>query len=277
MTERIKKDWFGEVEQIISEPLKFKAKLAIGENAYTSLKVKNALFWGWDLAGVIFAGGGIARSSLVASKFFAPKGFWAILGFGTATTPVGWLMLAGLMAGGAWLGITHYLKQTVKDRVTVIPKFLNTPLDVLSLGLFDLMAPLALKIAEVDSEMHPKEREHIINYFVREWGYDQKFVEVGIEFTENKLIDYTIKGLAQKLAEFQKINPDCNYNSMSQEIILFLQNIIESDSRIDEREELALEKVENIFEEVGRINLGKKSMSCIKAFTSSASNLLGKK
>ena len=45
-------DWFQDVETIVSEPLNFKAKLAIGEDAYTSLKVKNAAFQAWEVAGV---------------------------------------------------------------------------------------------------------------------------------------------------------------------------------------------------------------------------------
>ena len=36
-------DWFQDIETIVSEPLNFKAKLAIVEAAYTLLKLKNAV------------------------------------------------------------------------------------------------------------------------------------------------------------------------------------------------------------------------------------------
>ena len=73
--------WFQDVETIISEPLNFKAKLAIGEDAYTSLKVKNAAFQAWEVAGVATTAAVVAKSSLVASTFFAPSGFLAAIGF----------------------------------------------------------------------------------------------------------------------------------------------------------------------------------------------------
>lgn len=38
-----------DVEQVVAEPLHFKAKLAIGENAYTSLRTVNRLRELWDV------------------------------------------------------------------------------------------------------------------------------------------------------------------------------------------------------------------------------------
>ena len=98
-------DWFQNIETIVAEPLNFKAKLAIGEDAYTSLKVKNAAFQAWEVAGVATTAVVVAKSSVVASTFFAPTGFLAAIGFGTAVTPVGWVIAAGVVTGGAWVGI----------------------------------------------------------------------------------------------------------------------------------------------------------------------------
>ena len=52
MNNRTPEDWFRDIDTIIFEPLKFKARLAIGEDAYTSLKLKNAVFEAWEVAGV---------------------------------------------------------------------------------------------------------------------------------------------------------------------------------------------------------------------------------
>ena len=161
-------NWFQDIETIVSEPLNFKAKLAIGEAAYTSLKLKNAVVQAWDVAGVATTAAVVTKSSVVATTFFAPTGFMAALGIGTAVTPIGWVIAAGVVTGGAWMGVTRYLKKASASRVTVIPNFINTPLDVLALGLFDLLAPLALKVAEVEGRIDNPERKLINTYFVKE-------------------------------------------------------------------------------------------------------------
>lgn len=254
MSESNQDKWFSEIETIITEPLKFKAKLAIGEDAYKSLRIKKAAWEVWDVAGVAGTGAWAAQLPCVAS-LLASKGVLASLGLATASTPIGWVVLAGILSGGAWLGITRYLKSLDQERVDVIPKFISTPLDVLALGLFDLIAPLALKVANVDDRIDIAERQAIGSYFVKEWGYDQRFVEEGIAFTEAKLAEYKIKDIAQTLAEFQKQSPDCNFKLMSKEIVEFLRTVIESDGKIDEREEMAVENVKMIFDEVDRINI----------------------
>jgi len=239
------KGWFQDIETIVSEPMKFKAKLAIGEDAYASLKIKNAVGEVWDIAGVGAVAAGVAQSSFVASTFFAPAGILAFVG--TAATPVGWIVGAAVVTGGAWFGITRYFKNASASRVTVIPHFINTPMDVLALCLFDLLAPLALKVADVEGHIDESELELIDGYFVKEWGYDPTFIVEGIKYIQSKLNEYSIKSSAEALATVAKENPDCNFKSMSQEIVGFLTKITEADGRIDEREEMAIERVQAIF------------------------------
>jgi uncharacterized tellurite resistance protein B-like protein len=125
------------------------------------------------------------------------------------------------------------------------------------LGLFDLLTPLALKVAWFDGNIDQTEKKLIRSYFIDEWGYDQNFVDEGMRFTESRLSDFTIKEIAQTLADFKKENPDCNYEAMSRGILEFLHDIMEADGRVDEREELAIEKVQSIFEETGRFSFKK--------------------
>jgi len=251
-------DWFQDIEAIVSEPLNFKAKLAIGEDAYTSLKVKNTVVQVWDTAGVATTAAVVAKSSVVASTFFAPTGFWAALGFGTAVTPIGWVIAAGVITGGAWFGITRHLKSASASRVTVVPNFINTPLDVLALGLFDLMVPLALKVAEVDGHIAESKRKLIRDYFVKEWGYDPGFVVAGTNYIESTLGELSIKQLAQTMAEFASENRDCNFKLMSREILGFLRNIAKVDGQLEQQDETAIERIEAIFDSANKFSVRKK-------------------
>jgi hypothetical protein len=258
-------DWFQNIETIVAEPLNFKAKLAIGEDAYTSLKVKNAAFQTWEVAGVATTAVVVAKSSVVASTFFAPTGFLAAIGFGAAVTPVGWVIAAGVVTGGAWVGITRYLKIASANRVTVIPKFINTPLDVLALGLFDLLAPLALKVAEVEGRVGDGDRKLVHDYFVKEWGYDSGFVAEGIRYTESKIGGFSVRDLAKTLVEFTGANPDCNFKLMSQEILAFLRGIGDIDGGADRRKETEIEKIETVFKSTNRFSIKKSLRSGLGA------------
>ena len=251
-------DWFQDIETIVSEPLNFKAKLAIGEDAYTSLKVKNAVVQVWDVAGVATSAAVVAKSSVVASTFFAPTGFLAALGIGTAVTPIGWVIAAGVVTGGAWFGITRHLKSASASRVTVVPNFINTPLDVLALGLFDLLVPLAMKVAEGGERIDDSKRRLIQDYFVKQWGYDPKFVVAGANYIESTLDELSIEQLAQTLAEFASENRDCNFKLMSREILGFLRNIVEVDGQLDRQDETAIEKIETVFSSANKFSVRKK-------------------
>ena len=141
------------LERVVSDELKFKAKLAIGENAYAELRTANAVRKYWDLFGALGGGAGLAKA-----------GF---LGLAMASSPLGWIV-AATVSGGAWFAVMRTLSGATEDRVMVIPKFINTPLDVLGSTLFGLMMPLALKVAVADGEVSAKERLCIRNYFVEQ-------------------------------------------------------------------------------------------------------------
>jgi len=258
MSEQAENHWFQDIETIVAEPLNFKARLAIGEDAYTSLKVKNTAVQAWDVAGVATSAAVVAKSSVVASTFFAPSGFLAAIGIGTAVTPIGWVIAASVVTGGAWFGITRHLKKASASRVTVVPNFISTPLDVLALGLFDLLVPLALKVADTGGHIDDSERKLIHDYFVKVWGYDPKFVAEGISYIESNLSGLSIRELAQTIADFTNENRDCNFEMMSQEILGFLRNIVEVDSKIAARDEKAIEKIEAIFNSTNKFSLKKK-------------------
>jgi len=267
-------NWFEGIETIVSAPLNFKAKLAIGEDAYTALRVKNAVVQVWDAAGVATTAAVVAKSSAVASTFFAPTGFLAALGIGTAVTPVGWVIAAGVVTGGAWYGITRHLKSAAARRVTVVPNFINTPLDVLALGLFDLLVPLAMKVAEADGRIDESRRQLIRDYFVKEWGYDPKFVVAGTNYIESTLDELSSEQLAQTLAKFAGENRDCNFKLMAREILGFLRNIVEVDGRQNRQDEQAIENIAAIFDSANRFSVRRKLRASLSSIRHKAGGIL---
>ncbi len=263
-------DWFAGVEEVVAEPVKFKLQLAIGEDAYTSLRVKKAIFEVWDAFGAATSAAALAKSSVVASTFFSTSGLLSGIGIGTAATPVGWVIGASVVAGGAWIGITRYLREQTEDRVRSVPEFINTPLDILGLALFDLMAPLALKVAHVDGKIDQSETEAIERWFVRQWGYDLNFVQKGLAFFTARLDEIRIADMATSLARYKQESPDCNYRVMTREVVRFLREVIEADGIIDEREEMAVERIARIFEDEGRLHLGRSAKELGRKLSSSA-------
>jgi len=265
---------FDDIDRIVAEPLKFKVKLAIGEDAYTSLKVTNAVVQAWDVAGVATTAAVVAKSSVVASTFFAPSGLLAVIGIGTAVTPIGWVIAAGVVTGGAWFGVTRHLKKATASKLTVVPNFINTPLDVLALGLFDLMMPLALKLVTVNGRIDAARRQQVGDYFVGEWGYDAGFVDAGMWHIESRLEELSVAELAQTMAEFASHNRDCNFHMMSREILDFLRHIAELDGVVDAGEESAMGEIECIFKAANRFSLRRKLRAGWSAVKSKTIRLL---
>lgn len=166
---------------------------------------------------------------------------------------MGWAIGAGVAGAGLSLIIGKRLIRGSSDRVKQIPDFINTPMDVLATGLFDMIATLGVKLAEIDGKFVQQERDFITRYFVDEWGYDPLFVQQGLKLIEEQSDQHSIEEITEQLARFKKANPDCNYRSMSKEIITFLNGIAEADGFRDESEAMAVEKVEAIFEEINSI------------------------
>ena len=235
------------IDSIVVDERAFKVQLAIGEDAYLGSRLLKAFHELLDTGGAAAAGGGIAASTVVASTFFSTGGILGLLGLGTAATPVGWVLASAAVSGLVWSYGKRKLHSIFSGPVEVVPVFINTPIDVLAVALFEMMAPLTLKVAMADGEIHREERSRIKEYFTRSWGYEPSFVELGISFVEEDMSKFEINGFASSLAEFADANRDCNYTSMTNKIAEFLQELIEADGKIHEEEERALSEIRQIF------------------------------
>jgi len=237
---------FEAIERVVADPVRFKLRLGIGEEAYASLRLRKNLMLLWDAGSWGGTGAVIASSQAVATTFFAPTGFLALLGFGTAVTPMGWVVAAAVGSAGAYFGVTRLFGRFAGSRVETIPKFINTPIDMLGASLLDMMGALAVRLAAIDGQVDSCETDAIADYFVSEWGFDRPYVDRALEVLVANSGQAGLKELAGQLRTFQAENPDCNADAMRSEMLSFLREIAMADGVLDEREELALEAIERV-------------------------------
>lgn len=238
---------FDSVKGVVANDVKFKARLGVGEDAYSSLRLAKGFRSFFDVAGAAASGAGVAQSTVVATTFFGKTGvaaLWAALPWTAgAATPVGWIAAAAIASGGACYGVARLFRSYSQSRVDTVPRFLNTPLDLLGASILDLMGALSLKVAAIDGHVDAREIQVIRDYFVEEWGYDPHYVDHALAILatndeRSRLIDMT-----RALAEFVHVNPDCKFGILQQEIKLLLTEVAEADGKLDEREEMAIERV----------------------------------
>lgn len=237
---------FDGVTEVVADSLRFKRKLAIGEDAYTSLRVGRALSKIWDVGGVAATGAGIASSSAVATTFFASSGLLAKVGIGTAvaTTPIGWVVAAAVASGGVYYGVTRAISRYAKSRVEVIPRFINSPIDQLGAALLDMMGTLALKVANIDGVIDDAEVAAMRDYFVSEWGFDPAYADRALNMLKEGALSQPLKQTTSAIGRFVKEHPDCNAPAFYSDLVALLREVAEADGRLDEREELAIDAIE---------------------------------
>ena len=258
---------------VVADPNKFKIKLAIGEDAYSSLKMAKTLQKMWDVKGVASTGAAVAASPAIATTFFGGGGgLLSALGFGAAAaTPVGWIVAAAVVSGGAYYGAMKVVGSYTSSRVETIPKFINTPLDLLGATLFDMMAGLALKVADFAGEIDDDERQAVIGYFDDVWGISTEYSSKALPLVEQQIKLRSLKDMARMLAEFQVDNPDCNPSAMQKDIKQFLEEIAHADGEMDEREELAIETIER--ELSTQFSIQNQAMRSAKKYFNSATEV----
>lgn len=238
---------FEGVGRVVAEPLKFKAKLAIGEDAFASLQTARLVGDLWQVGTAATAGGLAASSSAVATTFFG-GGWLAALGIGAAVTPVGWVVGAAVASGAACYGVLRLYRGYEGTRVQKVPAFINTPIDVLGAALFDMMASLAIRVAREAEEVDDAERATIADYFIAEWGLDPAYIAAALPVIEQSAEGRSVDEIAEALAIYKRDNPDCNFDALKGELLAFLTEIAAADGVLHDAELAAIARTDRIFQ-----------------------------
>lgn len=234
------------LQKVLSKPLDFKTKLAIGEDAYTSLKTGKNLQKAWDAFGMASTGAAIAKTGFVASMIGTKTGALAIIGVGTLATPLPYIALAAAGSTALYFGVMSKVRNFSSDRVVTIPKFINTPLDLLAVSLFDLLAPVLFKMCQVDGSASDEEIELIEEYFVEDWGYNKEYFQQCASLILDQIDGKTVEELLIPLVDYIKENPDCNQVKIATDILSILKEVAEIDGHMHPEEIAFLENASKI-------------------------------
>lgn len=238
------------IKTVVRQDVQFKAQLDIGEDVYRLLRTGNVAAYvaHASIAGV--AGAATAASPVVAGTFFPAGGILGLVGLGTAVTPIGWVTAAGVLSATIWTaGKIGYDKLT-HESSTRVPAWLNTPLDVLAVGIFEIVAPLALLIANTDGEIDAREENEICHqWFVRKWGYDPDFVRAGVRYYTGCIEKFEAEEVGRCLVRFLEDTEkkhDCNAHRVLEKITKFLQDMNQMNHRDDRWDSEVFYNVEKI-------------------------------
>ncbi len=249
---------FDAVERVVANEEKFKSRVGAGASAFGSLRVADLLTELWGVGGAARDGAALMGSGAIASTFFSSSGIAGFLGIGVATTPVGWVLGAGAAAGGLYYGVNRLFQTYYGSRIDEVPRFLNSPIDVLGASFLDLVGSLAIKVAAIDGHIHERERKAIREYFIDEWGFDPAYTKRALDLLEDTTKDQRISEMANMLAEFARTSPDCDFAKIRKGLNELLTEISEADGVVDEREEMAIDRI------VGAVNQEVSAYNSVK-------------
>lgn len=106
--------------RVVASETEFKKKLGVGEEAFATVVIARRANELIGAAGAATTGAAVAGSSAVAGTFFASSGWMAMVGLGAAAvTPVGVVVGAAVLTGGAYYGVTQLIDRYRASRVDV--------------------------------------------------------------------------------------------------------------------------------------------------------------
>jgi len=238
---------------VIKDSLKFKVKLDIGEEAYTYLNnARNFLDWLGSL------GAGVGTGSFAGMAWYTTLGIFskAALVIGLTTTPVGWFIGAGALGAitvYAGAKFKRVITKKEEDQLyTKIPKYINTPLDILGVSLCALLLPVAMKVAKSDGTLCEKEYAVITNYLVDEWGYHPDYIKNAMIEQDESLDFFDYYQYGEVLIQATNHHNEIKIDVLERELLRFLNDIINADGEAKPEEVAEINRLKEVLRTLGK-------------------------
>lgn len=228
-----------DVESVVVDPFKFKAKLGIGSESFTYLSKAEHLR---DVLAA--AGGATLGASVVGGAWVASLGTMGSLGLalGVVSTPIGWIAAAGTGSAALFYGFNRLLRGQRKSAVDEVPKFINTPLDLLASNLVEVLLPPLIHMAKADGEIKPKELDVIIKRLADNWGISATFVTGRCDHLIKSNGKLDLHAWSEAIVSHGG-SADVSLDALTNDLLSALEEVMHADSIVTDSEMLVLEEL----------------------------------
>lgn len=235
---------FEAVTVVVRDQEKFIKMLGIGEDAYATLLIGRTIGTVVNVSTAAAAGAAAVSSGTVATTFFASTSWLAVVGLApVAMTPIGWVLGAAVLTGGAYYGAMRAFGAYRDVLVDKVPVFINSPIDILGAAMVDMLGAMALRVAAADGAICDAERAHVRAYLVDKWGIEEAYATAALGVTEENLGEATLEEQVAAFARFVNGNPDCKLDVLETRVRELLKGLVEADGEIAPEETAAIARV----------------------------------
>jgi hypothetical protein len=233
------KDFFDDIEteKIVEIPERFKIKLGLDERSYKYLNSAKNLK---EFLEVLLAGsaGGLSGYlyGLNGITFF--KSLLVVIGYTTKFS----LLVGTVSAGGgvflAGILIVKYLYNKADSlAMDRIPKFINTPIDILGASVLDILLYPAVKISLADGHFSYSEVRFIVDNIYNDWGISRDYCKKSIKNIFQTIHDYDYKITYDMVVSVCGDNKNINKHGLFEDICLLVEGISFADGDLSAAEQ----------------------------------------
>jgi len=243
---RIIHETFKNSKMILRNDLLFKNAMGFSEAQYTMLKKADLLP---DLMASVVTGtlGGMAAQS----AWLGALGLWGkvLFALSLSSTPIGWIIGGAGLGAVLGLGMSHIgkkINRKIRKKTMIeIPKYINTPLDMIAFSWLSLVIAVAIKLGYADGKFSDEERKKLRDILIHKYGYDENFVNSAIIQTESRINEFSFSELKSNFNKILKmLDKDKEaIQTVKKNLLNLMQDIIMADNIITDGEKAMLRQL----------------------------------